>query len=173
MKNKLYSIAVLTVVTACSIAIVMFGHSITYGKINENKISSVRPYLETIFPSADPAGFVSLEDIEDETGKITGLYQIGEDGYVYRLTVDGFGGRGSLEFLIGFGTDNAVAGYIVTVNNETSGFGTKVSEEPFVSSIIGTEIGAEYDTITGATISSQAIIDGINVAKTHFDANFK
>jgi len=173
MKSKLYSIAVLTVVTACCIGIVMFGNSITYGKINENKISSVRPYLETIFPSADPARFVAIEDIEDATGKISGLYQIGEDGYVYKLTVDGFSGRGSLEFLVGFGADNTVAGYIVTVNNETSGFGTKVSEESFVSSIIGTEIGAEYDTITGVTISSQAIIDGINAAKAHFDANFK
>ena len=62
---------------------------------------------------------------------------------------------------------------VVDCSSETSGFGSKVAEEPFISSVKGTNIGDSVDTISGATISSSAVVDGINQAADHYAKNFK
>ena len=97
----------------------------------------------------------------------------GETGYVYKCAVNGFSGAGSIEFMIGFGTDNKVAGYTVISCTDTKGIGDKVASDSFVKSIVGKDVGASIDTISGSTVSSSAVIGGINAAVAHYEANLK
>ena len=62
---------------------------------------------------------------------------------------------------------------MIDCSGETSGFGSQVADQPFKESIVGKNIGDSIDTISGATISSSAVVDGIQQATEHYNANFK
>ena len=46
----------------------------------------------------------------------------------------------------------------------TSGLGTQVLEEPFRKSMEGNSADGQLDTISGATITSSAVVNGIHEA---------
>ena len=170
MKRAVYLACFLAIVSALAGGVLALANSLTIDKINENKIATIKASLQVVYPDAE---FQAIENYSDDTGKITGIYYAVDKGYIYKVTVDGFGGKGSIEYLIGFGVSNKVDGYSVIVCQETSGFGSQVAEDPFSSNIIGSDIGSEYDIITGSTVSSKAVIEGINVAVKHYEANYK
>ena len=170
MKRAIYLACFLAIVSALAGGVLALANSLTIDKINENKIATIKSSLEVIYPGSE---FAMIENYNDDSGKITGIYYAADKGYIYKVTVDGFGGKGSIEYLIGFGTGGKVDGYSVVVCQETSGFGTKVAEDPFSSNIVGSDIGSEYDIITGSTISSKAVIEGIDAAVKHYEANYK
>ena len=49
----------------------------------------------------------------------------------------------------------------------------KVAEPDFKNGIVGKNIGDSIDTISGATVSSSAVITGIEEATAHYEDNFK
>ena len=53
-----------------------------------------------------------------------------------------------------------------TVNyfNDTPGLGSKVADPEFANSIIGSKVGDKVDTIAGSTVSSAAVVKGIDAA---------
>ena len=62
---------------------------------------------------------------------------------------------------------------VIDASGETSGFGSKVAEPDFKNGIVGKNIGDSIDTISGATVSSSAVITGIEEATAHYEDNFK
>ena len=86
----------------------------------------------------------------------------------YSATVRGFDGPIYVELLL----DDA--GVIQTIQigddsfSETPGFGTKALEPAFSDQFIGksghVELGTDIDVIAGATITSQAVVDAVNLA---------
>ena len=96
-------------------------------------------------------------------------------GYVYEVNVVGYGGASTpIKFLIALDNEGTYKGYEVTdCSGETKGFGSQVGEDAFKNSIVGKDIGSAIDTISGSTISSQAVVDGINQATAHYNENFK
>ena len=51
-------------------------------------------------------------------------------------------------------------------SNETPGFGTRCSEDAFTSQFIGKPLpltlGDDVDAVSGATVTSQAVVDALN-----------
>ncbi|MFH1642485.1 MAG: RnfABCDGE type electron transport complex subunit G [Nanoarchaeota archaeon] len=74
-----------------------------------------------------------------------------------------------IKLLVGLDLDNKVIGISVTDQLETPGLGGNIAKDSFLGQFIGKDIlslklskhGGAIDGITGATISSQAVIDGI------------
>ena len=62
--------------------------------------------------------------------------------------------------------NGAIASLTVETPDETLGFGTKCSEEDFTQQFIGktlpVELGTDVDAVTGATVTSQAVVDALN-----------
>ena len=54
--------------------------------------------------------------------------------------------------------------FIAISNGDTSGLGTQVLEEPFRKSMEGNSADGQLDTISGATITSSAVVNGIHEA---------
>ena len=170
MKKALYLACFLAIIAAVSGAALTLTNNFTAPKIKENEIASEKSNLELIFPGAD---FEKVESFKDDTKTIDSIYKAGDQGYVYKMIVDGFGGKKSITFMVGFSSDGKIAGYTVLSSGETKGIGSQVGEETFVKSVIGKSNGDEVDAISGATISSTAIKTALNTASSHYASNYQ
>lgn len=86
--------------------------------------------------------------------------------------VKGYGGY--MELVVGFLMDGTISGYYIITHNETAGLGDRVVEQEFMDqfkwfnpeqqSFKVKKDGGDIDAVTGATISSRAVIDSIQKA---------
>ncbi|MDO4982831.1 MAG: FMN-binding protein [Eubacteriales bacterium] len=89
-------------------------------------------------------------------------------GYVAQITVSGC--QGPIEIQAGFDLDGEIQAISCGGQkfSETSGLGAKVKEHAFRDQFSGLAVpvalGETIDAVTGATISSTAVVDGVNAA---------
>ena len=100
-------------------------------------------------------------------------------GYVITVTAKD-GSQSTITFSVGIQSGGTVNGYSVTSIAETPGLGMKVEDESFYSQFQGKLVDAfsvvkntpasdsEIEAISGATISSKAVTNGVNAALTYF-----
>jgi len=130
--------------------------------------------MKAILPQAD----VFLEIPEKWSGGIVGVFEgikSGQTiGYVVALSTEGYSGKISL--LVGISsTDETIAGVRVLKHTETPGLGALAVKEEFYRKFDSRQLipltvvkaapgEYEVDALTGATITSKAIIDAVNEA---------
>ncbi len=81
-----------------------------------------------------------------------------------------------IEVMVGFKPDGEVIGISIMTNIETPGLGSRVSEPEFTEQFTGIDLetnklspeGGKIDAISGATISSQGVIQAVNFALEQF-----
>lgn len=103
---------------------------------------------------------------------VTGVYQAGEEGYVVLVTpTSGF--SGAIDMMAGISNDGAITGIAIINHAETSGLGSKATDPEWQEQFIGatdavkvTKDGGTIQAITGSTITSRAVCDGVNAART-------
>ena len=87
-------------------------------------------------------------------------------GYCVESASAGFGGDVAL--MVGYGADRTLLGVSVIAHSETPGLGAKVNEPAFLDQFKGQSgalmIGDDVDAISGATISSRAVTNAVNLA---------
>ena len=119
-----------------------------------------------------PGGGKEVE-FTDNTGLVTKVYA-SEAGYAVQVTPSGFDGE--IDMMVGIDKDGKVLGISIISHTETAGLGAiaaadNAKGEAFRNQFIGmsgelavSKDGGEVDAITGATITSRAVTDGINAA---------
>lgn len=170
-------IIVMLVVSLISATFLSIVHHITKKPIQEaqNKMiaDSIREVVTTEFDNNPYA-----EKINVKRGKERfTLYPARKDGYVTSIVMKSFSNKGyggRMDILVSFLLDGTIGGYKVMMHKETPGLGSKVNEPSFRKNIIGKnpadgkfkvrQDGGEVDAITGATITSRALIDAIQKA---------
>lgn len=100
-------------------------------------------------------------------------------GYVINV-ISHEGSQADIAFSVGIQNDGTLNGYSITTISETPGLGMLVQEESFYSqfqgkseetySVVKTAPAAdnEIQAVTGATISSRAITNGVNACLVYF-----
>ena len=95
-------------------------------------------------------------------------------GYTIKVLPKGYGGE--IELMVGIKSDGNISGINVGNMNETPGLGAKAKEESFYGQYFGkpaTELSViksgsvgetEIQAISGATITSKAVTNGVNAA---------
>ena len=95
-------------------------------------------------------------------------------GYAVEVAPSGFGG--AITMMVGVSVDGKVLGISIISHAETPGLGAVAAQntdkgvafrDQFVGLMEGITIGDgdnQIDSLSGATISSQAIVDGVNAA---------
>jgi len=90
------------------------------------------------------------------------------------ISKKGFGG--DIKFSVGFNSEKAISGISILSIKETAGLGMKVKENSFLNQFKGKTSSRffvvttgghsddEIDAVSGATISSKAITEGVNGA---------
>ena len=91
----------------------------------------------------------------------------GEDGSL-RTRAEGFGG-GDVIVNVTVGDDGSVSKLVIDASSQTEGYGTRVAEDAaFAEQFIGQAgpfaIGENIDALSGATITSKAVVEAVNNA---------
>jgi len=113
--------------------------------------------LKEIFPEA--AHFEAVESGEeviyykahDKDSKLIGVaFKVGAKGY-----------SSTIETMVGMLSDGTIVAIKVLSQNETPGLGSQVAEPQFSSRFRNKKYSDDIEAITGATISSKAVIDAV------------
>ncbi len=161
--NKIVKLAVfLGLVSAIAGGALAAVNHVTAPIIEQKKNAASQGALLEIFPDAT----FSEVEFTDNSGIIQAVYRAENKGYIFEMKNAGYNTGTPLEFMLGIDDDGNYVGYKVTVNEETNGLGSRVSEDEFKNGVVGKTIDDEIDTLSGATLSSRAVIGGINAAKT-------
>ncbi len=117
----------------------------------------------------------SFEDTSAEGVTAAYIGKKGNDivGYCIKTEPSGFGGAISL--IVGINTDGEVTGVKITNMSETPGLGAKASDKNWISQFAGKNSNIsvvktgnakynEVNAISGATITSKAVAEGVNNA---------
>ena len=161
-----------TLLAICAfVALALAGvNAITKDKIAANKAAKTAAALQQVLP-----GVTGVEEIAftDASGIVTKVYRA-ELGYAVEVAPLGFGGAVTL--MVGVNENGEVTGISVISHAETPGLGAVAAagtdkgaafRGQFAGLVSGISIGSgenQIDSISGATITSQAIVDGVNAA---------
>jgi electron transport complex protein RnfG len=98
-----------------------------------------------------------------------------EEAYVFTVTTtEGYGG--TIQFVLGVDTEGAITGISFLSISETAGLGMRWAQEPYISRFDGkkgdkltlvkttTDKEDEVEAISGSTVTSNAITNGVNAA---------
>ena len=152
-------------------------YHVTKKPIQEAQNKIIAESIKEIIPSEfDNNPFAEKITLKQDKERFT-LYPARLEGYVTAIAMKSFSNKGyggRLDVLVSFLLDGTIGNYKVIKHQETPGLGSKVNDESFKKGIIGKnpasesfkvkQDGGEIDAITGATITSRALIDAIQKA---------
>ena len=165
MKKALYLACFLAIVSALAGGLLAAVNEVTAAKINANALAEVMGSLEKVFPGTT---YAEITDYTDDSGLVTGVYQAEGQGYMFQVETSGF--KDTIKFVLGIDNDSKIVGYDVIAIAETSGIGSRVAEDDFRNTVIGKTTGDKVDTLSGATISSNGVYQGVCAALAQFEA---
>ena len=119
-------------------------------------------FEEVDYTGADTTGLVTAANAAlDASGNVI--------GYVVQTEPSGFGGV--IQMVTGVDASGAVTGVSIIDMSETSGLGTNAAKPAFKDQFLCTtgdlavnKDGGTIDALTGATITSRAVTNGVNAA---------
>lgn len=172
MKNKdssTYKMILLGIVCAVCGLLLSVANSLTAPVIAENKIAAIKSSLQEFYPDSDFEDVTDKYLAQDETGLIDNVYATTDNsGYIFKCHGIGYNSNG-LTFLIGFNTDGSVSGFKALEQNETNGVGSKYFADDNVKKVESIKIGDDILMISGATLTSTAVKNGILAAEDLFN----
>lgn len=174
----------ITLVVALALGAV---NAVTEGPIAEQNAQKIKDSLENVMPGAEseqidvPEGTTVTTETKNATSvTILSAYKMTKDGadagYCVEVGPTGFGG--AVDTMVGIDSDGNVTGIsVISASSETPGLGARSTEPEFQAQFagqVGTEVavtkdGGSIDALTGATITSRAVSEGV-VAAAQFAA---
>lgn len=145
-------------------------NSLTKERIMKNQQRKAWDAIQTVLPGAIISGEVYAED---PAGIVKTVY-LSAAGYAVEVTPTGFGG--TITMLVGISHEGKVLGIAMVSQTETAGLGAVAAADnqagqAFRDQFIGlsgvlavTKDGGQIDSVTGATITSRAVTEGVNAA---------
>ena len=159
------SLTLTCVIVAFSLSCV---YDITKPVIDKNEKERLMKALKDVNPRATEFMETNTDEYKKFIGK-NGILQIYEGyddkhrlaGIVLLVSGQGFGGE--IKALVGIDTINRkITGIKILQHLETPGLGERITEDKFASQFRGKPLNvksSDFNTITGATISSSAVIN--------------
>ena len=161
-KKLLVPVAVLLI---C--AVVLFAaNSALAGTAQANAEQELNDMISYLLPGGGE--FEEIEYTGSDT-KITNVYK-GEGGYVLAMTANGY--VDEIKLLVAVDNDGVIKGYTVRDIHDTYGLGRGVQDDVYflidlVRSSGDLAVGSNIDAVTGATISSSAVVACVNAASKY------
>ena len=165
-KKKLAGWLALTVIALVAAVALATTNLMTEKPIAEQNLDENQQALKAMFPEADE--FAELSP--GESSGVDFVYEVKQGGqtigYAVKETVQGYGG--SIEVLTGMETGGTLRGISVGGPDfkETEGLGARAKEPEFTDQFAGKtpplKLGENIDGISGATVTSRAVVDGVN-----------
>ena len=159
LSNKAYPVVFLAIIVTISVILLIAVNSFTSTVVESRREEEVTGILEEIFPE------MSRYELE---GEVYIIYQDDtKTGYAFKASGSGYGGN--IDILVGLDNDFVIIGISILSQTETPGVGSRITESSFTdqfkglsaSDIVLRPEGGKIDAITGATISSRAVVSAI------------
>ena len=151
-------------VTIAVAAAMLLGATIGLQTVGEAKAQSEHlRIMRTILPESNE--FV-VEPYTGEDENIRSVHKA-ENGFVIETVTAGYGG--DIRMMVGVSNEGTVTGLVVMDMEETYGLGAKaLTDHKFLSQMLNTsgeaEVGTNVDAISGATVTSKAVVRSVNSA---------
>lgn len=161
------SLFIITAVSALVLAVV---NSLTADIIAARAEAERQAAMTSVSPEATVFSELYSEDttIDGITGAYDGTTFV---GYCVEVSPNGFGGP--ISMIVGVDDGGSVTGVAILEHDETPGLGSKADSPEFLDqyldksgSITVNDGENSIDAITGATITSKAVTEGVNTALT-------
>ncbi len=175
---------ILLVITSIAAFVLGITNDVTQAIIQERLEQQNIESIKALLPDA-----AEFNRVEDATAAgILEVYEGSKDGTVVGYTVkteqNGYGG--TVVILIGMSIDGEIVGVKIGEHTETPGLGSKIADASFVNQYVGKATTNEFavtkdqpagdadiQAISGATISSKAVTNGVNSAVELFENTLK
>ncbi len=158
-------------------------YTLTEGRISEQSALAAEKARMQVMPEAE-----AFREVPSADEEIEAVFEAlkGDEviGYVVKTTVNGYGG--GIEIVAGFAPDGTITGISVGGANfkETPGLGAKAKDKAFTDGFIGktapvsvvkagrTAGGNDVDAIASATVTSNAVAEGVNIMAEYVSEMF-
>lgn len=164
MKYILRLMLTLLLITAVVAGLLAFVNELTAGRIDELTRQKAEQAMREVLPAQD---YTPLDAALPQG--VTAAYRAGDAGYVVRVAPNGFGG--AIDLMVGVKADGTVNGVAVIAHSETASLGANCTREEFRAQYVGGagpfavgQDGGTIEALTGATVTSRAVTDGVNAA---------
>lgn len=154
----------LLLITAVVAGLLAFVNELTAGRIDELTRQKAEQAMREVLPAQD---YTPLDAALPQG--VTEAYRAGDAGYVVRVAPNGFGG--AIDLMVGVKADGTVNGVAVIAHSETASLGANCTREEFRAQYAGGagpfavgQDGGTIEALTGATVTSRAVTDGVNAA---------
>lgn len=137
---------------------------VTAPKIEEAQKQKEEAALSAVVPNNK--GFELVDMKLDGYESVVSVYSDkGSKAIAVMLSIKGYDSSNPMSVAVGFDENgNIIKTSVISCSGETKGIGSKVAEEGFLSRFTGKSDVSGVDTISGATISSEAFREAINEA---------
>lgn len=171
-KEGLTPTLVLTIITLITALLLAIVYQITKDKISDNKLGEARVVMEEFMPDAD-----NFKEASSDVEGVNSIYEAvkGSEviGYVVMSEATGYGGP--VPVLTAINKDNTLAGVSIKGSSESPGFGKLAEESAFLDQFKGLPADKEFtfggeagktnfDQVSGATVTSDAVKNALNIA---------
>ncbi|MGL4623620.1 MAG: FMN-binding protein [Culicoidibacterales bacterium] len=156
-----------TVIFAIACAIVVLIGTITAPLALDKELDAKKQYFQLLYPAAKVFTPISVSG-----NTLNAAYlaeQNGEKvGIIYEVVVNGY--KDDIVFYVAINRDGTLEKPVYSIVNDTPGIGTKIeTDSDFLDQYLETNVSDFYlDTISSATISSQAVVEGTENAVKAF-----
>jgi len=188
LKNETVTVALkLLIITSVAALCLAFVNKITAPVIEKNRIITVEATQKEVLENAESfekikdLSFVELSDADVNGTYIEELYRgISSDGSTVGYVVSAGSSRGyggDIKVMVGITKDIKINRVKITESSETAGLGQKASNPEFIDQFNGreyklevlkniepTENGETIAAISGATVTSKAVTNAVNLA---------
>lgn len=177
-ENPVILAVILFAITAVAALLLAVTNNLTVEKIEGNTAKEQNEARAAVL--SDAKDFEKLDLSFDEDSLVTEIYE-GKNsqgkviGYCVGINSNGFGG--DINMIVGIDTEKTVTGVKIISMSETPGLGSKSQEPKFNDQFIkkdaskplkviksGTPDKNEIVAISGATVTSNAVTNGVNAA---------
>ncbi len=170
MKKVLHLTLFLALVAAIAGGALALANSLTAPIVAANALAAEKQNLQLIFPDAVDSDFEEISVKDSET--IEKIFKVNNQGIVFKLKVSGY--KEGTSFMVALDDNGKILDYVVISNGDTQGIGTKVAEDSFKEKLVGKNAETDtLDTISGATVSSKPVVEGIQEAGKYLSENLK
>lgn len=161
-----FTLLLITALVATALAGV---NALTEDRIAAVQVEKINNAISTLFPNSTQVRQLEGAEYTDKTGTVTAVYAA-DGGWAMEVHPSGFGGE--ITLMVGVEETGSVTGVQVISHAETPGLGAVAADktsagEAFRGSFVGksgTLQVEDIDAITSATITSRAVVDGVNAA---------
>lgn len=180
-------LAVTLFLTCVVVAAALGGvNAVTEEKIDAINWDNTVAAMKAVVADPDSTTFSDAMPLTDEMTAAAGsvaldsVYEVQVNGAAagHAIKVVASGSQGKIEMMVGVDAEGVVTGVSIVKNSETSGIGSKVMTNMPTASGVGVlsqfegksaadgalTVGANVDAISGATVSTRGVTNGVNAA---------